>query len=138
MPYLDDMRTGDELPALRKGPVNARGWSSGAPPRMTDYAALRRTASGEDEVARHALQGTFKYALMGQLVQRWLGAQGTLNRISASYRGLNLEGEIVTARARVASIDRDAARVTLEVWVENEVGAASTSGEAVVTLPRRA
>ena len=75
---------------------------------------------------------------MGQLVQRWLGAQGTLNRISASYRGLNLEGEIVTARARVASIDSDAARVTLEVWVENELGLASTSGEAVVTLPRRA
>ena len=40
------------------------------------------------------IQGTLKYALMGQLIQRWMGQGGMLNRISASYRGLNLEGEV--------------------------------------------
>lgn len=138
MPYFDDLREGEELPALRKGPVTRQmlvEWCAAE----NDYYPLHY----DDRVAASMklpgtpIQGTFRYALMAQLVQRWLGADGTLNRISASYRGLNLEGEIITARGRVVKIEPDTMRVTLEVWVENETGERSTAGEAVVTLARR-
>jgi acyl dehydratase len=85
------------------------------------------------------IQGTHKYALMGQAIQRWLGTTGTLNRISARYKGMNLEGEVVTACARIVHIEpgEAAGRVTLEVWVENQQGERATEGVATVTLTRR-
>lgn len=78
------------------------------------------------------IQGTLKFALMGQLMERWIGHGGTLKRISASYRGLNLEGEVIIARAQVKAVE--GSTFTFVVWVENEAGARSTSGEAVVEL----
>lgn len=125
------LKPGDELPPLRKGPITRQHlveWCAAE----NDYYPLHY-----DERLAHAMQlpgtpiqGTLRYALMGQLVERWLGDSGALRRISAAYRGLNLEGEVVTARARVLAVE--GARLRLSVWVENEAGESTTTGEAVV------
>jgi acyl dehydratase len=138
MPYFDDIREGEEPVPLRTGPVTRQmlvEWCAAE----NDYYPLHydERLAASMALPGTPIQGTFKYALMGQQVQRWLGAHGTLNRISAHYRGIDLEGEIVTARSRVLKVEPATLRATLEVWVQNDAGARSTSGEAVVTLQRR-
>jgi len=138
MPYVEDIEVSQELPALSKGPVTRQmlvEWCAAE----NDYYTLHydeRTAAAMN-VPGTLIQGTFKYALMGQAVQRWLGASGVLNQITAQYRGLNLEGERITARGRVAKVD-PSGRVTLDIWIESESGERTTEGVAVVTLPCRA
>ena len=64
-----------------------------------------------------------------------LAGRGVVNRLSARYRGLNLEGEHLTARGRITRIDSD--RVTLDMWVESANGERTTDGVGVVTLFNR-
>jgi acyl dehydratase len=139
MPYLNDIEIGQELPLLSKGPVTRQmlvEWCAAE----NDYYPLHydERVAAAMKLPGTPIQGTYKYALMGQAIQRWLGPTGTLNRISARYKNLNLEGEVVTARARITHIERGetAGRVTLEVWVENQQGERSTEGTAIVTLTR--
>jgi acyl dehydratase len=124
---------GDELPALRKGPITRQHlveWCAAE----NDYYFLHydERVAEKMKLPGSPIQGTMKCALMGALVQRWLGQRGTLKRISASYRGLDLEGEVLTARAQAKAIE--GSTITFDIWVENEAGARHTTGEAVVEL----
>ena len=128
-----DVKVGDELPALRKGPVTRQHlveWCAAE----NDYYFLHydERVAEKMKLPGSPIQGTLKYALMGALVQRWLGQRGMLKRISASYRGLALEGEVLTARAQAKAIE--GSTITFDIWVENEAGARHTTGEAVVEL----
>lgn len=46
------------------------------------------------------------------------------------FRGLDLAGDRITARGRIASLEAD--RLRLEVWIENSRGERSTNGAATV------
>jgi acyl dehydratase len=137
MPKIQTIQVGDELAPLRKGPITRQ--------HLVEWCAAENdyyTLHYDERVAERMklpgtpIQGTLKYALMSQVLQKWLGDSGTLQRISANYRGLNLEGEVIIARAKVSAVQPAASggTVTLEVWIENEAGERSTSGEAVVEL----
>lgn len=127
------LQPGDELPAVRKGPITRQ--------HLVEWCAAENdyfTLHYDERVAERMklpgtpIQGTLRYALMGLALQRWLGAAGTLQRISAAYRGLNLEGETLLARAQLQGIE--GTTLTFDVWVENEAGVRSTTGVAVVQM----
>ena len=135
MALREELHIGREIPPLTKGPVTRQllvEWCAAE----NDYYPLHY----DERVAQAMslpgtpIQGTYKYALMGQTVQRWLAGRGVLNRLTARYRGLNLEGEHITARGRIKQIEADGRRVTLEVWVEGADGERTTEGVAVVTV----
>jgi len=139
MPDIDSMRVGDPLPELRKGPITRQHlveWCAAE----NDYLALHY----DERVAQRMqlpgcpIQGTYRYALMGQMLQHWIGSGGVLRRLSASYRGLNLEGQTITAHGRISAIHptADGASVMLDVWIENTEGKQSTMGQALVELRR--
>jgi acyl dehydratase len=141
MPYFEDMKPGDELPPLVKGPVTRQmlvEWCAAE----NDYYALHydeRVAQAM-KLPGTPIQGTFRYAMMGQMVEHWLDGNGTLRRITAAYRGLNLEGDTITARGKVTAcngVEDGSCTVDIEVWVENDKGERSTIGQATVLLPRR-
>jgi acyl dehydratase len=140
MPVFDDIRVGDEIPKLVKGPIRRQHLAEWCAAE-NDYYPIHY----DDRLAKSMglpgtpIQGTYRYALMGQAVTRWLGAGGTLKSISCAYRGLNLEDETLTCRAKVLRVERKVSEgeVELEVWVENEKGERSTSGRATVVLPLR-
>jgi acyl dehydratase len=134
MPALELLHVGDEIPPLTKGPVTRQmlvEWCAAE----NDYYPLHydERVAAAMKLPGTPIQGTYKYALMGQAVQRWLAGQGTLNRLSARYRGLDLEGGCVTARGRIAQIEADG-RITLAMWVEGANGERTTEGIAVVSL----
>lgn len=138
MPTLDTVRVGDELPALVKGPITRQHlveWCAAE----NDYYPLHydeRLAQAMG-LAGTPVQGTLKYALMAQLVERWLGADGNLASIEAQYRGVDFEGDTLTASAHIAAV-RDDGTVALDIRIENQRGECTTRGEAVIRLKRTA
>ena len=141
MPGFEEIKIGDELPELRKGPVTRQmlvEWCAAE----NDYYTLHYDERVAEKMNLRGtpIQGTFKYAMMGQMVEHWVAGAGSLRRITASYRGLDLEGETVVARGKVLSCKAmdGGGLVEIDVWVENEKGERSTLGQATVFLSSRA
>lgn len=135
MMAIADVAVGQELPALRKGPVGRQRlveWCAAE----NDYFPLHydERVAAQMKLPGPPIQGTYRYALMGQMVQAWMGPQGWLARITARYRGLALENEELVARGRVTAVEPadGGRRITLEVWVENGAGTRVAEGEALV------
>lgn len=137
MPRLAELEPGRELPALEKGPVTRQHlveWCAAEndyyPLHYDERVALAMALPGTP------IQGTYRQALLAQLLERWLGGTGVLRRLTAKYRGLDLEGDRLVARARVRDVEKrvGGGLVTLDVWVENSRGETNTSGEATVEL----
>ena len=140
MPYFEDVRVSDSLPEYKKGPVTRQHlveWCAAE----NDYYDLHyddRIAAGM-QLAGPPIQGTYRYALMGQAIDRWLGGKGRLVRIAASYRALNLEGETLTISGRIAKLEAGDGEgiAELEFVLRGGDKPPSTTGTARVVLPMR-
>jgi acyl dehydratase len=137
--YLDDVKVGDELPPLVKGPIQQI--------QLTRYAG----ASGDfnpihqdDEFARAAgMGGVFAHGMLSmgfvaQVVTDWAGA-GAVRKLGVRFAGLVRLKDTVTCRGRVLGTSRQdgVGLVDLEVWAENQRGEKVVTGTATVALPAR-
>jgi acyl dehydratase len=138
--YFDDVKVGDELPPLVKGPIQQI--------QLTRYAG----ASGDfnpihqdDEFARAAgMGGVFAHGMLSmgfvaQAVTDWAGV-GTVRKLGVRFAALVRLKDIVTCRGRVLakSSKDDVHTAELEVWAENQRGEKVVTGKATVALPSRA
>ncbi len=138
--YFDDVKVGDELPPLVKGPIQQI--------QLTRYAG----ASGDfnpihqdDEFARAAgMGGVFAHGMLSmgfvaQVVTDWAGA-GAVRKLGVRFARLVRLKDTVTCRGRVLGTTRQdgAGLVDLEVWAENQRGEKVVTGKATVALPARA
>lgn len=143
--YFEDVKVGDELPPLVKGPIQQI--------QLTRYAG----ASGDfnpihqdDEFAKAAgMGGVFAHGMLSmgfvaQSLTDWAGA-GSVRKLGVRFAGLVRLKETVTCRGRVlektslenASNDDGAHTVELEVWAENGKGDKVVTGRATLALPSR-
>jgi acyl dehydratase len=137
--YFDDVKVGDELPPLVKGPIQQI--------QLTRYAG----ASGDfnpihqdDEFAKAAgMGGVFAHGMLsmgfvGQLVTDWAGP-AAVRKLGVRFAAIVRLKDVVTCRGRVlAKSSKDAVNlVDLEVWAENQKGEKVVTGKATVTLPAR-
>jgi hypothetical protein len=138
--YYEDIEVGSELPGLVKYPTTMQ---------LVKYAAASgdfyqihydkdfALASGLPGVIVHGWLGL---AFLGQLVTGWMGAGGTLLKLSGSYRGMNNVHEDIVCNGKVtkkyAEDGKNLARV--EFWAENPQGEKTITGSALVALPSRA
>jgi acyl dehydratase len=137
--YFDDVKVGDELPPLVKGPIQQI--------QLTRYAG----ASGDfnpihqdEEFAKAAgMGGVFAHGMLSmgfvaQVVTDWAGA-GTVRKLGVRFAGLVRLKDMVTCRGRVLDTfsKDDVHLVELEVWAENQRGERVVSGKATVALPAR-
>ena len=138
--YFDDVKVGDELPPLVKGPIQQI--------QLTRYAG----ASGDfnpihqdDEFARAAgMGGVFAHGMLSmgfvaQAVTDWAGA-GTVRKLVVRFAALVRLKDVVTCRGRVLAktSQDDAHLVELEVWAENQKAEKVVTGRATLSLPARA
>jgi acyl dehydratase len=139
--YFEDVKIGDELPPLVKGPVQQI--------QLTRYAG----ASGDfnpihqdDEFAKAAgMGGVFAHGMLSmgfvaQAVTDWAGA-GRVRRLGVRFAALVRLKDTVTCRGRVVGTSqKDGVNlVELDVWAENGKGEKVVTGKATVTaLSRRA
>ncbi len=89
-------------------------------------------AAREMGLAGAPIQGTYKFALFGQMLDRWLAGRGTVVRISASYRQADFEGAALEIRCEVT--ERQGSVVTVSLVVVNEAGERTTTGQAIIRL----
>jgi acyl dehydratase len=137
--YFDDVKVGDEIPPLVKGPIRQI--------QLTRYAG----ASGDfnpihqdDEFAREAgmggvfAHGMLSMGLVGQVVTDWAGA-GAVRKLYVRFAALVRLKDIVTCRGRVVAKSSIAGAhlVDLEVWAENQRAEKVVTGRATVALPTR-
>jgi acyl dehydratase len=137
--YVDDVKVGDELPPLVKGPIQQI--------QLTRYAG----ASGDfnpihqdDEFAKAAgMGGVFAHGMLsmgfvGQVVTDWAGP-AAVRKLSVRFAGLVRLKDTITCRGRVlGKSSKDVTHlVDLEVWAENQKGEKVVTGKATVALPTR-
>jgi acyl dehydratase len=137
--YFDDVKVGDELPPLVKGPIQQI--------QLTRYAG----ASGDfnpihqdEEFARAAgMGGVFAHGMLSmgfvaQAVTDWAGA-GRVQKIGVRFAALVRLKDTVTCRGRVVGTSqKDGVNlVELDIWAENQKGEKVVTGKATVALPSR-
>lgn len=113
---------------------------------------LRYTVASRDpnlihhdpEVARASglpnviVQGTLKAGLLARFIGSHLGEGWEMEEFSVQYRGTDVVGQVLTARARVVSVDDSHSRIHMEAAMEDSSGAANTRGYAVLRRVARA
>ena len=91
------------------------------------------------------VMGNLKYAYLSNMMNKWIGESGTLKRLSAQFRGVDIPGLALSTeptmfcKGRVTKkyVQNDNHYVECEVWVENKEGQVTTPGSALVILPNR-
>ena len=137
--YFEDIHEGMEMPALEKNPTTQQlvmyAGASG------DYYQIHydqefARAEGLPNVILH---GALKNAFLGQLMTDWIGEHGTLKKLSAQYRGMDIPGTPVYAKGVVSKkyVEDGENLVECEIWLEDHKGEKTTPGSAVAALPSR-
>ena len=133
--HLSDVDVGMPLPQRRHCPDNVQLFFYNA--ALWNAHRIHFDAPYAQDVEGYpglVIAGPLMGDWLGQCVQEWLGDDGRLLSISYSNRQAAYIGETLTAGGEVTAIDRDTARVSLELHVTNEKGEVITPGSAVVVI----
>jgi acyl dehydratase len=137
--FFEDIEIGTEVPALVKYPTTMQ---------LVKYAG----ASGDfyqihydkDFALANGLpgvivQGWLALSFLGKMLIDWLGREGKLEKLSGSYRGMNLVHEEIFCYGKVTKkyVESGKNRARIEIWTENPRGDKTVTGHAVVSLPSR-
>ena len=137
--YADDVKVGDELPPLVKGPLQQiqltryAGASGDFNPIHQDHEFAK--AAGMGDVFAH---GMLSMGFVAQAVTDWAGP-AAVRKIGVRFAAIVRLKDTITCRGRVvATSEKDGAHlVDLEIWAENQRGEKVVTGKATVALPSR-
>ena len=135
--YFEDIAPGSDIGPLIKKPTTRQlvmwaGVSGDYNPIHYDKDfALGRGLPGV------IVPGQLVAAFLGQLMTDWIGQQGTLKKLSCSYKGMNLPGETIACKGKVNKkhIENGRGYVECAIWAEKQGGEKTVTGNAVVTVP---
>ena len=138
--YFEDLKDGDELPSLVKGPIERI--------QLVKYAG----ASGDfnpihvdEEYARAAgMKGVFAHGMlsmgfMGQLLTDWLGEDGELVRFRIRFKAIVWPGDVITNTGTIVKrYEQDGkGLVDMKLTGKNQDGAVTVQGSATAGLARK-
>jgi len=137
--YAEDVKVGDELPPLVKGPIQQiqltryAGASGDFNPIHQDHEFAK--AAGMDDVFAH---GMLSMGFVAQCVTDWAGP-AAVRKLGVRFAAIVRLKDTVTCRGRVLSKSSkdDVHLVELEIWAENQRGEKVVTGKATVALPSR-
>ena len=137
--YFEDVQEGQEIPTLTLHCDSQRlvMWAAASGDfYQIHYDKEFAQAAGLPDRIVH---GALKHALLGRLLQQWVGYGGRVVRVACQYRGIDMVDQDVTAKGAISKKYRQDGEnvVELEVWTETPQGEKTTPGQAVVTLPSR-
>ena len=144
--FWEDVEVGTEIPAY---------------PRIVTLMEINRFAGANDEFLLHHMDrdysknlehlpdvivmGNLKYTYLSNMMNKWVGKEGRLTRLSAQFRGLDFPGPALSKQPTMICKGKVTKKyiqdcnhmVECEVWVENNAGKVTTPGSATVILPFR-
>ena len=135
--YYEDIAVGSEITPLAKQPTTRQlvMWAGAS----GDYYPIHydkdfAQSKGLPGVIVHGqLVGCF----LGQLMTDWMGEQGSLRKLTCSYKSVNFPGEALICKGKVSKkyVEDGEHYIECNLWVENTKGEKTVSGKALVTLP---
>ena len=137
--YYEDVKEGGEIPPLVKQPTTTQlvMWAGAS----GDYNPIHYD---KDYAINQGLPGVIVHgqlagAFLGQMLTDWYGAEGSLVKLSLSYKGMNLPGNKVTCKGEIVKKYTEDGRnlVSLKIRAENPAAEQTLTGLAVVSLPSR-
>ena len=137
--YYEDIAVGSEIPSLVKHPTTRQlvMWAGAS----TDFYEIHydkdfAQGNGLPGVIVH---GQLSCGFLGQLITDWIGEEGSIKKLTCSYKGMNFPGEALACKGKVTKkyIEDGEYYVESDIWVENPEGERTVLGIAVVTLPAR-
>lgn len=135
--YFEDVQVGAELPSIVMDITL---------PQMAMYSAVcwdfmpihYDSGTARDLGFRAAFtDGPMETAFLCRMVNDWMGLQGILKKISASYRVMVFPGDRLVCKGKVTRKykEGDENLVECEVWAENQECQRAVIGSAIVKLP---
>jgi len=137
--FYEDVKVGTEILPLVKHPTTRQlvMWAGASEDFYeVHYDKDFSQTAGFPGVIVH---GRLKAAFLGQLMTDWIGDEGTLKKLTVSYRGLDFPGEDIICRGKaIRKYKQDEeCFVKCKIWTENPKGRKTTTGSATVSLPSR-
>jgi len=137
--HYEDVAVEDEITPLVKQPTTTQlvMWAGASgdynPIHYDKDYALKQGLPGV--IVHGQLAGCF----LGQMLTDWIGGEGSLKKLSLTYRGMNFPGETLTCKGTVTKkyIDGGQHFVACNIWAENPKGEKTLTGTAIVVLPAR-
>ena len=85
------------------------------------------------------INGTLKNQYLGEMLMRFAGDEGWLQRYYIEHRGMDFAGDTLTAFGKIVRTKgmEDYGLVELEVGLRNQRGQQNATGSATVALPKR-
>jgi acyl dehydratase len=91
------------------------------------------------------VMGNLKYAYLANMMTNWIGEDGTLRKLSAQYRGMDIPGPALSTEPTMICKGKVTNKyvqdgdhyVECEVWTETGEGQVTTPGSATVILPTK-
>ena len=130
---------GLKIRELRKHPsFGYRDPETGALGTIAEVHAMTDAAQGAAIPAAYDF-GSQRNSWMAQPLTNWMGDDGFLKRLNASYRRFNIYGDTQFIKGKVTNkyIENNEFLVDAEVWCENQRGEITAPGEATIILPSR-
>ena len=137
--YYEDVMEGSEIPSLAKEPTTRQlvKWAG----TSGDYYQIHYD---KDFAQSRGLPGVIVHGqlvagFLGQLMTDWIGEQGSLRKLTCSYRGMNFPGEAITCRGKITRkyIEDGEHYIECNVWAESARGEKTVTGKAIVVIPAR-
>ncbi len=137
--FWEDVEVGTEIPPLVKEPTTQQlvKWAGASGDfNRIHYDKDFATNTGLPGVIVH---GPLKSVWLGQFLSDWIGESGTIRRYVCSHRGMDVPGDTITCKGKVARkyVEGDEHYVECEIWVENSKGERTAPGKGVVVLPSK-
>ena len=137
--YYEDIVVGSEITPLVKQPTTRQlvMWAGAS----GDYYPIHYD---KDFAQSKGLPGVIVHGqligcFLGQLLTDWMGEQGSLRKLTCSYKSVNFPGEALICKGKVNKkyVEDGEHYIECNLWVENAKGEKTISGKALVTLPAR-
>ena len=137
--YYEDIVVGSEITPLVKQPTTRQlvMWAGAS----GDYYPIHYD---KDFAQSKGLPGVIVHGqligcFLGQLLTDWMGEQGSLRKLTCSYKSVNFPGEALICKGKVNKkyVEDGEHYIECNLWVENSKGEKTISGKAVLTLPAR-
>lgn len=137
--YYEDVAVGSEIPSLVKHPTTRQlvMWAGAS----TDFYQIHydKDFAQSNGLPGVIVHGQLSCSFLGQLITDWVGEEGSIRKLTCSYRGMNFPGEALTCKGKVTKkyVEDGGHYVESDIWVENPGGEKTVLGTAIVALPTR-
>jgi acyl dehydratase len=137
--YYEDIVVGSEITPLVKQPTTRQlvMWAGAS----GDYYPIHydKDFAQSKGLSGVIVHGQLVGCFLGQLITDWMGEQGSLRKLTCSYKSVNFPGEALICKGKVNKkyIEDGEHYIECNLWVENAKGERTISGKALVTLPAR-